>query len=308
MYISTSNQAATTTIPGLGLVTPPDSRELVRDTRVVPYRWICALDLFYPWRGGEQRNRGTGFLVSPRHVLTAAHNVRPAVGVDARRITVTPAMDGTSLLNKPHGPVGSVTLTPKDWWAPPEFKNPTRDHTWDFALLTLPKEFPAFRAMPYGYWGAKHFEPATQFTHPAAAGLQPVVHVAGYPSDKCRDKDCAPCAGSPVDYDPVRDKANWASMQWTSAGAVRPAAPTGLLLYDADTCAGMSGGPVWQLTKQPDGKWTMTLVAIHGGTYTRPDPMTKVDETLNRGLFLGTKSVQDLLRDRMRRDGVRPLF
>ncbi|MGH9310067.1 MAG: trypsin-like serine peptidase, partial [Vicinamibacterales bacterium] len=199
MYIRTSNHPATVTIPsgpprlargcacgcsgrpadGLGLVSTPDRRALVRDTRIVPHRWICALDLIYPWRGGEQRNRGTGLLISPRHVLTVGHNVRPAVGVEALRITVTPGMDGTSLLSKPKGPVGSMTLTPKHWWVPPQFTKPT-DHRWDFALLRLPAEYPAFRGMTYGYWGDARHAPATVFTRVRpAVGLDPMVHVSG---------------------------------------------------------------------------------------------------------------------------------
>jgi V8-like Glu-specific endopeptidase len=328
MYIRTSKQPVTLNVPAgpsparpspcgcsgasarLGLVTPPDRRTLVRDTRVVPYRWICALDLFFPWRGGEQRNRGTGLLISPRHVLTAGHNIRPVAGIDALRITVTPGLDGTSLLGKPKGPVGSVTVKPKDWWLPTRFTDPRTDHAWDFGLLVLPGDLPSFRSMPYGYWGDARHTPATLFTQiQPAVGLDPIVHLSGYPADKCRDKPCAPCVPrSPADYDPVRGKDAWASMQWTAAGAVRPDAPAGVILHDTDTCTGMSGSPLWQLRKQTSGAYSMVLVGVHGGTYTRPDPVTRRNETLNRAVFLGNKDVRDLLRDRMRRDGVRPLF
>jgi V8-like Glu-specific endopeptidase len=281
----------------------------VRDTGIAPYRWICALDLFYPWKGGEQRNRGTGFLISPRHVLTAGHNIRPVAGVEAMRITVTPGMDGASLLGKPKSPVGSVKLTRSDWWVPPQFTNPT-DHRWDFAVLVLPTELPAHRGMTYGHWGDARYAPATVFAPvQAAAGLGPIVHVAGYPADKCGDNTCAPCTGrASVDYDPVRTKSNWASMQWASAGAIQPDPPPGLILYTADTCTGMSGSPVWELRKRPDGKFSMVLVAIHAGTYPRQNPITKVAEKLNRGTFLGDQVVREMLRARVIRDKVRPLF
>jgi hypothetical protein len=52
----------------------------------------------------------------------------------------------------------------------------------------------------------------------------------------------------------------------------------------------------------------MVLVAIHAGTYPRQNPITKVAEKLNRGTFLGDQVVREMLRARVIRDKVRPLF
>ena len=52
----------------------------------------------------------------------------------------------------------------------------------------------------------------------------------------------------------------------------------------------------------------MVLVAIHAGTYTRLNRITKADERLNRGVFLGDQTVREMLRARVIRDQVRPLF
>ena len=54
----------------------PDDRVAVSKTADVPYRFICALDLFFPDPDNPSRLirlRGTGTLIGPRHVLTAGH-------------------------------------------------------------------------------------------------------------------------------------------------------------------------------------------------------------------------------------------
>src|SRR5262245_33487758 len=132
MYIHTERPA------GLGAVIGMDTRQLVEDTETVPYRWICALDLIFPNRADpskEQRDRGTGFLISPRHILTAAHNVTPDKGIFAHRIHVMPGLDGVNLLGKPRDRFGSLTVEPTSWWVPEDYlKN--RDELHDYAVLT----------------------------------------------------------------------------------------------------------------------------------------------------------------------------
>lgn len=185
IYERTLSEPYQRTHDELGAIIGSDDRQRVRDVGKAPYRWICALDLFFPRMmktpSGQlvptpgnlppRLDRGTGVLISPRHVLTAAHNVIPLSGVEALSITVTPGMDGTKILGRQRAPVGSQeikpglppvgSLTPAKWWVPDQYRT-TLDPVWDFALLTLPKEFPPFHGMTYGYWTDLHYAPLTK--------------------------------------------------------------------------------------------------------------------------------------------------
>jgi V8-like Glu-specific endopeptidase len=187
-----------------------DSRKPVRNTLDVPYRWICALDIQIDIPGvGTRWGRGTGTLISPRHVLTAAHNLFVAYGkirVKAKSITVTPARDRTTSGTAPFGSKPAEKLFyPTEWESrdpeksPPKFSplpfHPTTigDPEYDFGVIQLPAGSPLsevrhakLNGQQLGFWGHKERGEGTSLEIiPGKALKGKRVWVAGYPADKC---------------------------------------------------------------------------------------------------------------------------
>ena len=224
--------------PGaIGATAETTTLERVADVTKAPYRWICALDVDFPSPSGGQPTtvKSTGVLISPRHVLTAAHNVarvsRPTrpdqvsgKPVDAVRIRVSPGLDSTKSAARRRAPVGTVNLKPGDWWIPTQYFT-TGSFGWAFALLTLPKELPHFDKMTYGYWTDPRYAPATSLA-PVAHGslLGGTVSFAGYVAGNC-SKSCTPCDGTSAAPDSIPPSTGWLSTQAESFGLVVAGGP-----------------------------------------------------------------------------------
>jgi V8-like Glu-specific endopeptidase len=222
-----------------------DGRQLVRDTLAVPFRWICALDI-EPHSGGDHW-RGSGLLVGPRQVLTAAHVLYDSDGQEPRSVTVIPARNSR---RQPLGQTTAVAYSLPGRFFPPGVRRVPEvvagtGRGSDFAIVTLGSDIAnrTYRALDgrrLGHWGSKVSGSGTQIRTLSRGFLNgQSVNVAGYPGDKCGTQ--------PLDERSGCDKRDVASTLWCGQGTVLPddSGFEGVLLHTADTYGGQSGGPVW---------------------------------------------------------------
>ncbi len=322
LYEHLISEADTRTRGAIGATAETTALERVADVSKPPYRWICALEVDFPSSTGRQPTtvKSTGVLISPRHVLTAAHNVarvskptRPdqvsGAPLDAVRIRVSPGLDSTKSAARRRAPVGSVDLKPGDWWLPSQYLA-SGSFRWAFALLTLPKELPQVDKMTYGHWSDPRYAPLTSVA-PVAQGslLGGTVSLAGYVAGNC-SKSCTPCEGTSAAPDSIPLSTGWLSTQAESFGVVVAGGKVhddeGIVLFTGQTCVGMAGSPVWQKAG------SLRLVALHLSSnlnvaYRSPDSRTGYDQRLHVGLAMRDEIVK-LLRQRLTIDRVMPTF
>ena len=230
-----------------------DTRQQVDPTRA-PFRWICSLkvrfrdpDSFDP----VDFDAGSGLLISPRHVLTAAHNVFAQITgskgtKDKRKALLVWAYPGRTGDDKfPFGKAESESIAYLS-----KFTG-SLDVRWDYALIKLKtaigdQKFKSLGNQTLGYWGSA--------THATGTLIQPlsqafmrgkIVNVGGYPKNRDHVQVVA--------FDAVKD----------IPPTVKGKAINELITYLTDTSEGQSGAPVWIFFPKSGKRY---LVAIHGGT------------------------------------------
>jgi len=222
-------------------VIQPDTRARVpaAETLAVPYRWICRLTVPSVDPTDRAYGMGTGVLIGPRHVVTAAHVLvsekDPAKTV-GKRLRVQPARNGSAARFREVGIVG--------WQVHPHAfvrigNRRVLQPQHDYGLVTLDTNVSdwSLGPCPLGYWGLPG-----ACGDGARIGMAPAdvvgqeVRVTGYPYD--------------------RETATL----WTGRGAITWDRRRGALLHTADTKRGHSGSPVWLIR---DGR--CQLVGVHSG-------------------------------------------
>jgi V8-like Glu-specific endopeptidase len=243
----------------------PDERRLVTDTLAVPYRWVCSIDVTYP---SGAVGRGSGVLIGPRHVLTAAHVIYAEHGATPRSVYVAPGRNGRTATSGVLEPVGRIKAVA--YSVSSAFLSALRiGSRFDFALLTLDRDVSALpvRArggQPLGHWGHPQLGAKTvlRALEPAFLTGKP-VHVCGYPGDWCGRTHLDPKVGCSA--------TDQGTAQLVHHGlATFPAPMPGLLLHTADTFGGQSGAPVWM--EFTDG--SRYLVGIHVDAHVVTDATT----------------------------------
>jgi V8-like Glu-specific endopeptidase len=272
-----------------------DDREPQSNTVEEPNRWVCLLDVASDvWdlkygagrveraRSGFSRGLGgTGLLISPRHILTAAHVVQQVsdrssqpeslfVGSSAE---VAPGYNGAfgiaagKSFRKPYGSVESGQLQTPSGYMTFGTRSVTTNSFDDFGLVQLaqpihalsPKQTRRFflngkwheeeRTLPaLGYWGSTARFQIKAVTPADLEGAH--VQTIGYPS---KQPDVS-----------TRPRKKW--MQWLAKGRVdstlsNTANHPFLLFHTADTTDSQSGSPIWTVSGTGD-QATFSLVGI----------------------------------------------
>jgi V8-like Glu-specific endopeptidase len=256
-----------------------DERVNVINTKDVPFRWICHLNLLFPDPDNSSNYigfGGSGTLISPHHILTAGHcvfsNVTGSNGTSAN-LQVSKVIATPGSISSGSGPFGSASGTKVQYTS---LWRSTQNPRYDFGLITLSqdigsKPMSALGGKPLGFWGSSSYGSGTRI-NPKDRNtlLNATVNISGYPGDKPD--------GTP----------------WRAVGKIiniMPAAGSELIYYDVDTCPGHSGAPVW--IRYEDFR---NMVAIHtGACLIGPDcsylsgtycTTTRQRRTSNRGILI----------------------
>ena len=226
----------------LEIVPPTDSRVRITDTKRIPYQWICSVipTFQHPTTGDPiemTTQPGSGVLIGPRHILTAAHVLFPTSGPLIHqaplRVKVTPGHNDRS---EPYGHYVSTVYKVRSEWR--SGGRNTENPSWDFAVIEVPN---TIQQRGLKCWGASGTN-THKYPIDKAWLKGKRVNVCGYPRDKTLYTQWI--AHDLLDDPQPKRNGNFVANLFT---------------YKADTCLGQSGAPVWYW----DGKSHRYLVGIH---------------------------------------------
>lgn len=153
--------AATLTYSQPETVCGADDRARITPANDIPWRWICKLFIRF---AGDRRVVGTGWLIGPRTVMTAAHCLHSQELGWAQSIEVVPGMDEN---RRPYGSQFGVSFRATRGWV----DDPKPDY--DYGAIILPDDTMGNRVGWFGFAALGDNE---------LQGL--AVHTSGYPGDK----------------------------------------------------------------------------------------------------------------------------
>lgn len=212
--------------------------EPIPNTSDIPYRWICHLIMTGFPNSPTAKYQGTGFLIGPKTVVTAGHNlIHKDLGGWATTIVVTPARNGNSK------PYGSITTTGKDFRTVDLWKNKF-DKNYDFGAIILPGN------------GLGNSHGCFEFSSfPDNVLKEVTLNHAGYPGDT--------------------ETKTYGNLQYFTAAKceLKDSLPK-RLLYSNHTMGGCSGGPVFVTT--PDNRRIVVGIHAYGGEC--PNKATRITD------------------------------
>lgn len=302
---------------------PIGNAQPVVETWQIPFRWSCLLliQFRHPKTGQPLFGSGSGFLIGPRHVVTAAHLILNLIQDEAQKKTallfaekifVVPAFTWKPRLSVEHQqanqkrliatkrPFGWVIVNRQGFAFPASYITQAgnllvENSNFDYAVLDLGVPFgnKSIRFMhpnrgklvkrQLGWWGKANTRSRTQAFQRATQLNDKHIEVSGYPA--CFGGKQVRAAGK-ISFDE----------QFTAGlklGELAKATGPNEFVHNADTFGGHSGSPVWE-TRLVANRRQRRLIGIDVSSFEDGFPSVFGDFGIPQG---GIAWVQDMVKD-----------